>query len=86
MEWKIACDMSIPYRAMTIRIGFSHAEKEYDEVEFCIVSWDERELSDLFEQFCKENYFADVSICNISIVRVAESLDILTELEECGRK
>ncbi len=84
MKWKIECDMSIPYHAMTVQIGFTHADKEYDEVEFCIAAWDERELLNLFAQFCEENHFADVSICNISIVRVAGSLDALTELEECG--
>lgn len=82
MTWQTECDMSIPYRAMTVQIGFSHKENNSDETEFCINAWDAKELDELFKIFCQENNFADVSINNLSIVRVAATLEELTELEE----
>lgn len=53
-----------------------------DEVEFCIVAWDAKELDKLFTVFCKENHFKKVEITGISIVRVAETMDALIEMEE----
>lgn len=82
MNWNAECDMSVPYRAMTVQIGFSHNENDCDEVEFCINAWDAEDLTELFEVFCKENKFSSVSVYSISIVRVASSLDELTEIEE----
>lgn len=82
ISWQAECDLSNPYRAMTVQIGFSHKENDLDEVEFCINAWDSNELAKLFELFCKENHFKDVSINSISIIRVAASLDELTVIEE----
>lgn len=82
MDWQMECDASVPYRAMTVQVGFSHAENEMDETEFCINAHDAKELTELFEGFCKENGFQDVSIESISIARVAATLDELTKMEE----
>lgn len=82
MNWQMECDASVPYRAMTVQVGFSHAENEMDETEFCINAYDAKELTELFEEFCKENGFEDVSIESISVVRVAATLDELTKMEE----
>lgn len=82
MDWQTECDMSVPYRAMTVQVGFSHKENDSDETEFCINAWDAKELDELFKIFCQENNFEDISINNLSIVRVAATLEELTELEE----
>lgn len=82
MDWQMECDASVPYRAMTVQVGFSHAENEMDETEFCINAYDAKELTELFEGFCKENGFEDVSVESISVVRVAATLDELTKMEE----
>lgn len=82
MTWQSECDMQTPYRVMTVQIGFAHEECSSDEVEFCIVAWDAKELDKLFTVFCKENHFKKVEITGISIVRVAETMDALIEMEE----
>ena len=82
MDWQMECDASVPYRAMTVQVGFSHAENEMDETEFCVNAYDAKELTELFEGFCKENGFKDVSVESISVVRVAATLDELTKMEE----
>mgnify|MGYP004487102323 CR=1 FL=1 len=61
---------------MTVRIYFSHNEFE-DEAEFCIESWNVRELAELFTGFCQENHSTEVCV-----VRCVETLDALTEMEE----
>ena len=80
MTWQSECDMQTPYRVMTAQIGFAHEECSSDE--FCIVAWDAKELDKLFTVFCKENHFKKVEITGISIVRVAETMDALIEMEE----
>lgn len=82
MPWQTECDMSEPYRAMTVQIGFSHKENESDEVEFCIKAWDAKDLANLFEIFCKEEHCEHVSINSLSVVKVASSMEKLTEMEE----
>lgn len=42
----------------------------------------QKELDKLFTVFCKENHFKKVEITGISIVRVAETMDALIEMEE----
>lgn len=44
MTWQSECDMQTPHRVMTAQIGFAHEECSSDEVEFCIVAWDAKEL------------------------------------------
>lgn len=82
--WVLECDMTDPFRAMTVQIGFSHRENETDETEFCIDTFNDQELAELFDAFCKENDFEDVKVNSISIVRVAVSMDELIEIEEKG--
>ena len=53
--WVLECDMTDPFRAMTVQIGFSHKENEMDETEFCIDTFNVQELAELFDVFCKEN-------------------------------
>ena len=82
MKWIPKCDLSIPYGAMTVQIHFSDKESEEDEVEFCISFWDILELAELFTTFCKENHSTEVTITDVYIVRVAKTVDELTEMEE----
>ena len=83
--WEWVCDMTDSFRAMTVQIGFSHRENETDETEFCIDTFNDQELAELFDAFCKENDFEDVKVNYISVVRVAASMDELIEEEECRR-
>lgn len=66
---------------MTVRIYFSHNEFE-DEAEFCIESWNVRELAELFTGFCQENHSTEVTITEVCVVRYVETLDALTEMKE----
>lgn len=70
------------HKAMTVSVGFSHTENEYDKTEFCINSFDRQELNKLFEAFCEENHLRNVHIQSLEIVRTARTLDELVSLEE----
>lgn len=80
--WFLECDMTNPFQAMTVQIGFSHKENETDETEFCIDTFNPQELAELFDVFCKENNFKEVKVNSVSIVRVAATMDELVEMEE----
>lgn len=82
MEWQLRCDLPFLCKAMTVRIIFSHDEQEDDEVEFCIYPWNAEELAELFTTFCKESHCKNVVITKVLIIRVAESMDALIEMEE----
>lgn len=82
IEWMPKCDLSVPYGAMTVQIHFSSKEAAEDEVEFCIPSWNTEELAELFTTFCKENHSTEVTITDVYIMRVANTVDKLTEMEE----
>lgn len=82
LEWGTECDIDVSCGAMTVQIGFSHQESDFDEVEFCIKAWDKEELNTLFEDFCKENHYTNVSVYRLDIVKVASSLEDLREMEE----
>ena len=81
MPWQTECDMSVPYRTMTVQIGFLHRDCESDEVEFSINAWDVKELTKLFEVFVKEYCFKKVRASSISIIRMAPTMDALIALE-----
>ena len=84
--WETACDLSIPHNVMSVQIGFSHKENAFDETEFSISSYDKKELGDLFEAFCEENSFENVSVNYLIIVRVAPTMEDLIEMESCSTK
>lgn len=86
LKWLTACNLLLPYSAMTVDVMFTHKQSDCDETEFCISAWDAKELSELFEEFCRENGYEEVCIESITIVRVAESVDALAELEESAKK
>ena len=82
-QWQTECDMSVPYRFMTVQIGFSTPENEDDETEFSIKAWDAEELAGLFVDFCEENGYAlrNTIIDSLSVVRVAPTMEKLVEME-----
>lgn len=73
IPWDICCDLSVPYRVMTVQIGFSHKENDSDEVEFDITAWDTKQLAELFDDFINENSYTKVHISSISIMRTASN-------------
>lgn len=67
--------------AITVRVYF-RADGIDDQTEFCIMSCDRSELYELFCAFCIENQFSSVEVKSVHIVRIAESMDRLVEIEE----
>ena len=82
MPWQTECELKTSYRAMTVQVNFSHNECEDDETEFCIKAWSNEELANLFETFCEENHFKNVTINSLTVVRVASTMEDLVEMEE----
>ena len=81
ITWEYECKRTKADKVMTVQIYFSHDECEEDETEFCIEAGNKEELSELFDEFCKENKFIDVQIDEIRVVRTASSFEEL-EIEE----
>lgn len=79
--WQIECDVSSPHKVMSVQIGFSHEKNEFDETEFSISAYDKVELAHLFQDFCEENGFENVSINCLAVVRVAPTMEELIEME-----
>lgn len=70
------------HRAMSVVIAFINDNGKNDETEFSITISDPvNELDKLFSDFCRENGFARNTVTYISVVRTAESMDKLVELE-----
>lgn len=77
--WSVECDLSNPHRFQTVDISFENKEalNGLDETEFDIPSYNVKELSVLFKDFCKENNLKSNTVRNIRIVAAAETLQEL---------
>ena len=75
-KWEIQCDTSIPYRAMTVNVGFINNGND-DEVQFDIQAYNVEEINNLFNDFCKENSFCVSAVTYIRIVETAETIEQL---------
>lgn len=80
-KWQIECNLEKPHRAMSVQVCFTH-DGQGDETEFSINSFDKAELHGLFRDFCKENNFTEVNVTGIYVVRAAETMRQLVEIEE----
>lgn len=79
LQWD--CDPGL-HRAMSIAITFINSEGEKDETEFSVSIQDPvNELDKLFSEFCRENGFLRDTVEYVSIVRAAEKMSDLIELE-----
>lgn len=79
LQWD--CDPGL-HRAMSVVIAFTNDEGGRDEVEFSVTIQDPAgELDALFSEFCKENGFPTNTVDYVSIVRAAETMKELVELE-----
>lgn len=75
------CDPGL-HRAMSVVIAFINDNGENDETEFSVTISDPvNELDELFSDFCKENRFTRNTVTYIAVVRAAETMDKLIELE-----
>ena len=75
------CEMHL-HRAMSIVIAFTDHDGKSDETEFSVTISDTiNELDKLFSDFCKENGFLKNTVTCILVVRIAETMDKLVELE-----
>lgn len=75
-NWEIRCDTKKPYRAMTVNVGFISSGNE-DEVQFDIQAYNKNELSELFNEFCKENGYCPEAVTYIHVVQTAETIEQL---------
>ena len=63
--------------AMSVTIGFINDKGQDDETQLDNPPYDERDLSSLFSEFCKENGFPDDTVTYIYIDQMAESMEAL---------
>ena len=63
--------------AMSVTIGFINEKGRDDETQLDILPYDERDLSSLFSEFCKENGFPEDTVTYIHIVQMAEGMEAL---------
>lgn len=75
--WQIECEPNA-CRAMSVDIGFMDPDGRDDETQFDIAAYDERELSGLFDGFCKENHFRRNTVIGITIVQTADTMEDLS--------
>lgn len=75
--WDIQCSTGIPYRAMSVNVGFLNDRNEEDEVQFDIHAYDVNELCQLFNVFCMENNFPANTVMYIAVVETAETMKAL---------
>lgn len=67
-----------PKKAWNVDIGFINSETEAeDETEFSICAYNENELQELFEEFCKENKISSATVIYISVVQTADDFEDL---------
>lgn len=71
------------HRAISVIIAFINNEEQSDETEFSVMIGENviNELNELFSEFCKENNFPRNTVTYVAIVRAAETMDKLVELE-----
>ena len=74
--WNISCDMSTPHRYMNVNVVFEN-NGQMDETQFSIKSFNGKELSTLFTDFCKENNLPANTVINIVVVQTAEKMEDL---------
>ena len=67
-----------PQKAWNVDIGFINSETELeDETEFSICAYDEDDLQDLFEEFCKENKISSDTVIYVSVIQTANDFEEL---------
>lgn len=70
--WNVHCDMSTPYRSMTVTVGFINSNNDADETQFDINAYNINELSNLFKAFCAENNFPNNTVQYVNVVDIME--------------
>lgn len=75
--WIIDCNTKM-CRFMNVAVGFVNNSGMEDETEFSIAAYDENELSDLFDEFCKENGFKTNKVIYVAVTEIADSIGELS--------
>ena len=75
--WQVECKPELLCGAMSVTIGFINEKGRDDETQLDILPYDERDLSSLFSEFCKENGFPEDTVTYIPIVQMAEGMEAL---------
>lgn len=67
--WNLECENIRACRSMEVDIAFENEDTldDMDETEFIINAYDDDELSELFDEFCKENNLANNTVDNIVV-------------------
>ena len=80
--WQYECEPGL-HRAASVIISFINDEDRDDETEFSIMMGDNKvnELDALYTDFCKENGFRRDTVTYIAIIRAAETMEKLIEME-----
>lgn len=63
---------------MNVDVSFINSEGREDETQFSIKAYDTQDLSDLFNDFCKENNFKRDTVFAITVVEMADTMDELS--------
>lgn len=74
--WKIACSPKM-CRVMSVNIGFINDENREDQTRLDIMAYDEGELSNLFKDFCRENWFPQNTVTYVGVVQMADNMEEL---------
>lgn len=78
-DWTIECEMNL-CRYMCVNVTFLNPDMSTDETSFDILAYDKNELAELYDAFCKENNFPRNTVCGITIVAVADTLEELEQI------
>lgn len=76
-KWNIQCNTNVPYKVMSVNIGFLNDKKMEDETQFDIRAYDINELDALFQDFCNDNHFPSDTVLYVNVVQVAETQEDL---------
>lgn len=74
--WNAECK-TLGCRAMSVVVVFASPESDLDEVEFDIGAFETAELSNLFNDFCKENGYKNNTVVNIIVRKSAPTMEEL---------
>lgn len=64
-------------RVMSVEVDFINDKHQEDQTELDVGIYNEEELEELFEYFCRENRFPSNTVTDVRIVKIADSFEKL---------
>ncbi len=81
-EWQVEASFKGSPKFANIDVDFIDENGNVDETQFSIenpfTEEGERELEDLFDQFCRENRFTTDTVVSVTITDFAEKMELLS--------